>query len=268
MRNLFKQFHWVAVLAVFLGITVAQADSEHPTEYLAVSPRVRLQEMTRMDMRSSQGTQNMDGIELSPVTRAGTYLSVEASMILKNADFNALLSDSRAFGRYVQMGMPNLRDSRIVVPGAQEFITWTHMATSTPLGLRESRHFMQVRLTPAPNSEQGQGQTWVLYSPTDAERRRLGITLPENSAFWDFEGAWYMQPLSDGSIYCRYYIAGTMKDRIVTLPIARGQAMRQFGNGVYQIMLRLATRAQERARRAVRVSTPVEAAAVEESLSE
>lgn len=255
MRVFAAIFQSFAALALTVSSSWAQATQEHRTDYLSVSPDVNPAQMVRVDVRSSQDVRFQNGIQMSPTRRRGTHLSVEASIVLKNADFDGLLRDSRAFDRYVQMGMPNLVDSRIVIPGAQEFVTWTHMATSVWGTTQSSQHFMQVRLTSGPNARGGQGQTWVLYSPSATERRVHSITSPEASAFWDFEGAWYMQPLSDGSIYCRYYIAGTMKNRLVGSIFGRGPAMSQFGSGVYQVMLRLATRAQERARRATRSLT-------------
>ena len=248
MKVCFSKRFPIVVCFLLLGLApLALATQAHPVSYLAISPDVEVRRMAPIDVRSTAPIDFRRGIQMSPTLRTGTRLSVEASMILRNADFAALMRDARNFGQYRQMGMPNLVDSRIVVPGTQEFVTWTHMATRVFGTTQTSKHFMQVRLTSGQNSQRGEGQTWVLYSPTATERRVHSITVPEQSAFWDFEGAWYMQPLADGSVYCRYYIAGTMRNRLVGTIFGRGAAMSQFSSGVFQVMTRLATRAKERA---------------------
>ena len=171
-------------------------------------------------------------------------------MLLTGADFDSILRDSRAFGQYRQMRMPNLIASDVVIPGASDFVVWTHMETRVLIFSKVSKHFIQVRLMPGENERGGIGQTWVLYHPTEAERRARGFSAaakPDFSAFSDFWGAWYMEPQPDGSIYCRYVISGLVRNPLVNGGPGASVAMRQFGNGVYGVMSRLFERAHLRA---------------------
>ena len=126
--------------------------------------------------------------------RDGLYYS-DASAVLKEVDFARLASASVDFDRYAEMGMPNVRESRIVVPGADELVTWTRMSA---LG-QSSEHYLQVRVIWGIAPNDGEGTEWELI------HRQATWPFEEATPFERLDGSWYMEPLANGQVYVRYF---------------------------------------------------------------
>lgn len=133
----------------------------------------------------------------------GLY-NLDASAVLKEVDFARLASTSVDFDRYAEMEMPNVRESRIVVPGADELVTWTQMSA---LG-QSSEHYLRSSRT-------------VGSEPN---------------------GSWYMEPLANGRVYVRYF--GVAKVHIALRDfLVSGFLRQQFADGARKVIRNLALEA-------------------------
>jgi hypothetical protein len=239
----------VFVLLGFFFLQRQAVAAGQPVQYLKINPEVEIGELAPISVRSDHGGEIGSKIQL--VTRLkGNVVSSDASMLLEGANYDQLLKQSRDFGHYKQMRMPNLIDSKVVIPPSESgrtFVTWAHMTESIAWVDRVSKHFLLVELTPGPNSHGGEGQTWIDYHPNASERAQYQITLEDSSMFNDLEGAWYSQRLANGKIYCRYVLRGDIKGGIPARGIGgAGVAMRRFGAGVRMVMQRLVELQQTR----------------------
>jgi hypothetical protein len=182
---------------------------------------------TRMgrDPRVSLDTLKREQKVRVTVSRAGGVYQIDASALLLGADPSKLRTASSDFDRYVDMGMPNLKASRIVERQGNRLWTWSHLSTSG----QTSKHYYEVELLP-------EGSTWFQVP------RRAGWTLPDDSAFRRNEGSWFMEPLADGSIYVRYFllleIDSSIPDFIIDL--VAGQKLATGVKDVVRVLARVA----------------------------
>lgn len=159
----------------------------------AIDPRQDLAELTRTGR-----------IAVSVERREGVYL-VDASTVLR-VELAALLAVSIDYERYPAMGMPHLREMRIVsrAPDGERLCAWVWMRH---LG-QSSRHYLAVRVRQDTGVAGAAAVEWTLV------RREAGWPYEEATVFTRLDGAWYLEPLRDGTVYARYTVAAVL-DRSV-----------------------------------------------------
>lgn len=130
------------------------------------------------------------------VDRLGNVYTLDASAVV-HADARALLDASLDYEGYVRMGVPHVRESRIVsmTPGADSLHTWTSMSG---LGL-SSKHYLEVRIARHLHRAGAAGVRWELAA------RQPAWPYEEARAFTRLQGSWYLEPLSPHAVYVRYF---------------------------------------------------------------
>lgn len=143
-------------------------------------------------------------VAISIERSSGTY-TLDASAVLP-VPLEELLRVSADYGRHAEMGIPNLRESRVVwaAPGGDRFYAWSSM---NALG-RSSEQYLEVEvrrnLTPAG----AVGIRWTLAP------RRAGWPYEDASVFTRLDGSWYLEPLADGTVYVRYFLTAVLAPSI------------------------------------------------------
>lgn len=137
----------------------------------------------------------------------GLYL-LDASAVLP-VGVEALLGASLDYDRFVDMGMPNLRASRVVSVR------------------RNLRH---------PGAA---GIEWRLV------RRQPDWPYEEASAFTRLEGSWYLEPLGPDRVYVRYVLATTL-DPSIPDSLVSGLVKRQLREGTREVIQVLGREAARR----------------------
>lgn len=134
-----------------------------------------------------------------PVVRKvvrGKRIQVDSSAILPQVSIDKLLARSLDFNRYVQMGMPHLRESVIVERSESESMiyVWSHMVLSAMGIPMSSKHYLRVHQLPT-------GSEWELVP------KRPNWSKEESSAMNTLDGSWYVESLGNNEAYVRYWLA-------------------------------------------------------------
>jgi len=126
----------------------------------------------------------------------GKRIQVDSSAILPQVSVDKLLERSLDFDRYVQMGMPHLRESVIVGRSESESMiyVWSHMVLSAMGIPMSSKHYLRVHQLPT-------GSEWELVP------KRPSWTKEESSAMNTLDGSWYVESLGNNEAYVRYWLA-------------------------------------------------------------
>jgi hypothetical protein len=169
------------------------------------------------------------------VERVGNVYTLDASAVLR-VDPRRLLGVSLGYERYAEIGVPNLRASRVVsaAPDGDVLYTWNWMSCFG----QASKHYLAVRVVrhlPTPGAA---GIHWELVP------RQPGWPYEDAPAFQRLDGSWYLEPLPDGAVYARYFMVAVLDP---TLPeglrawAVKGQ-LRDGTRGVIQALSREAAR--------------------------
>lgn len=155
-----------------------------------------------------------------PIDHNGNTYQLDGSAVLHDCDaahascdLDKLWVIAKDYNDYAKFGMPDLKQS-IVVSGAPAqdsdgpvLFAWIDMVA---FGI-ESASYLEVHTAPAEEglSADSRGIYWVTATQTQS-----GWGYPNNPAFLDFHGSWYMQDLGGGDMYVRYYLSATAKNAI------------------------------------------------------
>jgi len=173
------------------------------------------------------------------VSRQGAFYHSDASAVL-TVDIDRLSAASLDYGNYVQMRMPNLRESVIVKSEANRRWIWTYME-----GIGStSQHYLEARIHESLSDSAGsRGIDWMLYRI--GPRSGPEFNRVDQPAFNRLDGSWYMRPLGNGKVYVRYFL---MADLAIPLPdvLMSGVVTRRFKEGVRQVVRVLARTASVR----------------------
>lgn len=165
----------------------------------------------------------------------GLYL-LDASAVLP-VGVEALLGASLDYDRFVDMGMPNLRASRVVStrPDGQPLHTWSSLRA---LGW-SSQHYLAVGVRRNLRHPGAAGIEWRLV------RRQPDWPYEEASAFTRLEGSWYLEPLGPDRVYVRYVLA-TILDPSIPDSLVSGLVKRQLREGTREVIQVLGREAARR----------------------
>jgi hypothetical protein len=161
----------------------------------------------------------------------GVYYT-DASAVL-NTDAETLLRLSTDYDHYKEMGFPNVEASRVVERvNDSHLYTWTHMSTS---GVT-SKYYLQVLISWGLNPAGAIGIQW------EQARRKPNWPYEDKSAFSRFDGSWYLETISPGKVYLRYFVAA---DIDLPLPgfLIDGIVKKQLKDGVRDLIQLLARKA-------------------------
>ncbi len=165
----------------------------------------------------------------------GVYV-LDASAVLP-VDPGALLAASLDYDHYVQMGVPNVRVSRVVrtEPGESLIYTWNWVSG---LG-QSSKHYLAIHVVGPSDPAGAAGIRWELARPLP------DWPYAEASAFTRLDGSWYVEPLREGGVYVRYFVVAaldpTAPDRLVSWLVKQ-----QFRDGTRRLVEVLAHEAWNR----------------------
>jgi hypothetical protein len=188
----------------------------------AIDPKVNVQQLAQ------------SGEVVSRADRVGDTLLADASAVLR-VPFNKLWDASLDYDHYVEMGMPNLKESHLVVRDSVDHLyTWSRMQILT----LDSSHYLEVRALRGLTPSGAVGSEWQLAS------RQANWQYPDASAFGRLEGSWYMEPLPDGSIYVRYFLSAVVETGIPDFLVDL-VAKKHFREGVRGVIQALAKRASK-----------------------
>lgn len=173
-------------------------------------------------------------VAISIERSSGTY-TLDASAVLP-VPLEELLRVSADYGRHAEMGIPNLRESRVVwvAPGGDRLYTWSSM---NALG-HSSKQYLEVEIRRNLTPSGATGMRWTLAP------RRSGWPHEEASAFTRLDGSWYLEPLADGTVYVRYFLtavlAPSIPDGMISWVIKR--ELREGTRGAIRALAREAAR--------------------------
>jgi ribosome-associated toxin RatA of RatAB toxin-antitoxin module len=189
----------------------------------------------QIDPAVNLGQLSQSGEIETRVTRDGDLIVSDASAVV-SADPEKLLSASTDFNRYPDMGIPHVKESKIL-PGSTPDIlyTWTSMEMTG----RSSKHYLEVRVARNLNSAKAMGTSWQQI------RRQGSWSHPDDSTFEQLNGSWYIEPIGNGKVYVRYFLYAKLDTRIPGFLLDL-IAKRQFRNGVKDIIRILAREASAR----------------------
>ncbi|MGZ3697586.1 MAG: hypothetical protein ACXWP5_05735 [Bdellovibrionota bacterium] len=158
---------------------------------------------------------------------------VDASAVLSNVDFDRLVAASSDYNRYVQMGMPNLKESHVVDTDepANELWVWSKMQIS----VISSQHYLEVQLLPD-LAGGAKGMQWHQVP------KQPDWNYEASSKFDQLDGSFYVEPEADGTIYVRYFLAVRIN---APLPdgLIQGIVKNNLRSGVIQVIQVLAQQA-------------------------
>jgi len=169
------------------------------------------------------------------VERVGNVYTLDASAVLR-VDPRRLLGVSLGYERYAEIGVPNLRASRVVsaAPDGDVLYTWNWMSCFG----QTSKHYLAVRVVRNLSTPGAAGIRWELVPGQPA------WPYEDAPAFQRLDGSWYLEPLPGGAVYARYYMVAVLDP---TLPeglrawAVKGQ-LREGTRGVIQALSREAAR--------------------------
>lgn len=162
----------------------------------------------------------------------GDIIHSDASAVLR-VDFKRLEYVSADYDRYVEMKMPNVKKSKIVERAGDTVYTFTQMSAFG----KSSKHYLEVLLLPMIGNQGAAGSQWQLTP------RRTQWPFEEKSLFTRLDGSWFMQPLPDGTIYVRYFLAARFNLDNIPEDLVIWVAKKQLGDGVKQVIQTLARQA-------------------------
>lgn len=167
------------------------------------------------------------------VYRKGDAYYSDASAVLR-VDAKKIFEASLDYDRYSQMKMPYVKEShRVEAAGRDTLYTWTRMTCAGVV----SEHYLEVKVEPSLGPQGiGYGMQWQL-TPAKAS-----WSYNEDSSFTRLDGSWYVQPLEDGTVYVRYFLAAAIDTSLPTFLI-EGVVRNQFSSGVKELIQVLAREA-------------------------
>ena len=170
------------------------------------------------------------------VERTDDVYRLDASAVLR-LDAQRLLGVSVDYERYAQFGVPNLRSSHVVsgAPSEDVLYTWNWISY---LGYA-SKHYLAVHFVRGLAVPGAAGIRWELVS------RQPAWTYEDASAFTRLDGSWYMEPLPEGGVYVRYYVAAVL-DASVPEALRAWAVKRQLRDGTRGVVEALAHEAERR----------------------
>jgi hypothetical protein len=220
---------WVPRLIVRLTLLLAAAALD--TTGVAAAGEARFGVDGSMDVAELART----GRVAVSVERVGNVYTLDASAVLR-VDAQRLLGVSLGYERYAEIGVPNLRASRLVsaAPDRDVLYTWSWMSCFG----QTSKHYLAVRVARNLSTPGAAGIRWELAP------RQPAWPYEDAPAFRRLDGSWYLEPLPDGTVYARYYMVAVLDP---TLPeglrawAVKGQ-LREGTRGVIQALSREAAR--------------------------
>lgn len=174
------------------------------------------------------------------VDRVDGAYTVDASAVLR-AEPRRLFEASVDYARYAEMGIPNLRDNRLVSVAAagQRLHTWSWLQT---FGY-SSKHYLAVDITRDLARPRAFGICWTLT------RRQPGWPHEDAPAFHRLDGSWYVEPLgaphAGEVVYVRYFAAAS-PDSAVPEALVAWAIRRQLTEGTRGLIQALAREAARR----------------------
>lgn len=163
-------------------------------------------------------------------SRQGDLYIADASAVLR-IDAGRMFAAAVDYDRYVQFGMPRLNASRVVDrPAPDLFYVYSEMSYAT---MRSSQH-MEVRVHRKLGASGSAGIEWQL-TPARAHWPAA------NPQFTRMDGSFYLEPLADGYVYVRYFLASR-----VDLPLSgllSGLVQKSLRNGAADVITVLARQA-------------------------
>lgn len=132
--------------------------------------------------------------------RSGDLYSADASAVLK-VNPAKLFAAAQDYDHYVAFGMPHLDEARVVERASPDLLfTFASMSYAT----MSSRHYLEVRLHPNLSPAGAMGMEWQLA------QRHPGWPYNDSPAFSRMDGSFYLEPLADGNVYIRYFLANNV----------------------------------------------------------
>lgn len=161
----------------------------------------------------------------------GNIYWADASAVL-HVDAAKLFAASQDYDQYVQFGMPHLNESHVVEHESPDVLfTWASMSIFT----LHSQHYLEVHMHPSLSVEGSRGMEWQL-APKQPD-------WPYNNApgFTRSDGSFYIEPLSDSSVYVRYYLSNDVNLSLGGL--LNGVIQSQLRKGAADVIMVLARQA-------------------------
>lgn len=210
--------------AVALGSLICSSAVPAVDAPLAIDPRQDVADLARSG-RIAVSVERLDGVYV-----------VDASAVV-HAELRALLEASLDYDRYTRIGMPHVREMRVVAAGSAGALLY---AWSWVSGLgRSSKHYLAVRVRPRLGPSGDAGIEWTLT------RRRSEWPYEEASAFSRLDGAWYLAPLGERTVYVRSVVTAAF-DPSIPEAMAPWLVKRQLREGARGVIETLAREAASR----------------------
>jgi ribosome-associated toxin RatA of RatAB toxin-antitoxin module len=163
--------------------------------------------------------------------RTGNLFTVDASAVLK-VDAAKMLAAALDYDHYVAFGMPHLNESHVVERASPDLLyTFASMSYLT----MHSQHYLEVRTQRAMSSNGAAGIEWELV------QRHPSWQYNDSPAFSRMDGSFYLEPLTDGNVYVRYYLANEVKSSLAGL--FPGIVKNALTNGAADVIMVLARQA-------------------------
>jgi hypothetical protein len=195
---------------MFFILLLLSAPSFASETRLSIDPTVDLDQLRS----SGQVTVRVD--------RDGSTFRSDASAVLP-VDEARLIAAAEDYDHYVAMGMPQLRESHLVARSGNTLEVWAWMSFDG----QTSKHYLEV--TALPSVGNGEGASWVLT------HRESGWPYADSPAFSQLDGSFYVETLSPGQVYCRYFLAATI-DSVIPGFLLNLVAGKVFHDGVQGVV--------------------------------
>jgi hypothetical protein len=222
---------WTWAPGLIVRLTIILAAAALDTTRVAAAGEARFGVDGSLDLAELTRT----GRVVMSIERVGNVYTLDASAVIR-VDAQRLLGVSLGYERYAEIGVPNLRASRVVsgAPDGNLLYTWNWMSCFG----QTSKHYLAVRVVRNLTIPGAAGIRWELAP------RRPAWSYEEAPAFQRLDGSWYLEPLPDGAVYARYFMVAVLDP---TLPeglrawVVKGQ-LRDGTRGVIQALAREAAR--------------------------
>jgi len=179
------------LVAVVAALSIAPRSEAFETR-LEVDPSVDV------DALATSGV-----VAVKPTERQGRALVSDASAVLR-VDASRILAVASDFGRYDDMKMPFVEDSRVVERQGPTVYVWTSMSMSGQASL----HYLDVRLLSAINPRGSTGTMWEMIP------RRAPWPYTDEPGFTRIDGSFYVEALPSSAeelpnTYVRYFLSAS-----------------------------------------------------------
>jgi ribosome-associated toxin RatA of RatAB toxin-antitoxin module len=170
-------------------------------------------------------------VQVSTHESRGVFYA-DASAIL-HANPSQLLEIALDYESYPRLQMPTVVQCRIVERASPDLLYMWSQTTSNGV---TSRHYNEVQVIRQINANKASGIKWEL---TPKASRWTHV---QKTSFKRFDGSWFVEPLKDGRVYVRYFLAADFDTGLPDF-IMGGMIRRELGNNVRRVIQILAREA-------------------------